>query len=250
MSAFDSTAMTIIVFGTFLLAGFVKGISGMGMQVVAMGVLSVIMPPVQAAAMLAIPSIATNLWQLFTGPAFGDLMRRLWVMMIGVCCGTWLGFGAIIGNNAELATFALGIVLMVYACLGFRAVRLRVPPQYERWLAPLIGVTTGLITGATGVFAIPAVPYLNALGLNKDELVQALGLSFTVSTLALSLALFLQGTLNMHAAGTSLIALLPALAGMLAGEWCRSRVSEIAFRRLFLVGLLLLGGYTALNHIP
>lgn len=243
-------ALAVMVLVTFLFAGFVKGISGMGMQVVAMGVLSVAMPPAQAAAMLAVPSIITNLWQLFTGPAFGALVRRLWPMMAGVCIGTGLGFGAVIGRNAGLATFALGVVLVLYACLGLSAVRMNVPRRHEGWLAPAVGATTGLITGATGVFAIPAVPYLNALGLSKNELVQALGLSFTVSTLALSLALFLHGTLGMQAAGASLVGLVPALAGMFAGEWCRSRVSEQAFRRVFLIGLLLLGGYTALTHLP
>jgi len=41
---------------------------------------------------------------------------------------------------------------------------------------PLIGLATGLVTGSTGVFVIPAVPYLQALDLDKEDLVQALGL--------------------------------------------------------------------------
>jgi uncharacterized membrane protein YfcA len=250
MLGFESAMIMTAIMTTFLLAGFVKGISGMGMQVVAMGVLTIAMPPAQAAAMLVIPSVATNLWQLFTGPAFGALVRRLWVMMAGICGGTWLGFGVVIGKNSALAAFALGVVLVLYACMGLLSVRFRVQRDREPWLSPVIGVVTGLIAGATGVFAVPAVPYLNALGLTKDELVQALGLSFTVSTFALSIALFIQGSLGLQVAGTSLVALVPALAGMFAGEWMRSRVSELAFRWLFLVGLFLLGLYTALKNMP
>jgi hypothetical protein len=43
---------------------------------------------------------------------------------------------------------------------------------------PLVGVITGAITATTGVFVMPAVPYL-AIGLEKEDLVGALGLSFT-----------------------------------------------------------------------
>ncbi|RUZ51274.1 sulfite exporter TauE/SafE family protein, partial [Mesorhizobium sp. M7A.F.Ca.CA.004.05.2.1] len=51
----------------FLAAGFVKGVVGMGLPTVAMGLLAVTMPPAQAAALLLSPSLVTNLWQLFTG---------------------------------------------------------------------------------------------------------------------------------------------------------------------------------------
>ena len=56
---------------------------------------------------------------------------------------------------------------MVYAVLGLTSVRFSVAPAVEWWLGPLIGVLTGLATAATGVFAIPAVPYLGALGFGQ-----------------------------------------------------------------------------------
>ncbi|RVA24109.1 sulfite exporter TauE/SafE family protein, partial [Mesorhizobium sp. M7A.F.Ca.US.001.01.1.1] len=61
----------------FLAAGFVKGVVGMGLPTVAMGLLAVTMPPAQAAALLLIPSLVTNLWQLLTGPSFRRLCKRL-----------------------------------------------------------------------------------------------------------------------------------------------------------------------------
>jgi uncharacterized membrane protein YfcA len=119
--------------------------------------------------------------------------------------------------------------------------RLRVPPGAERWAGPVAGAATGLVTGATGVFVVPAVPYLGALGLGRDDLVQALGLSFTVSTLALAAGLAWHGALPMQAAGASLLALAPALAGMALGGWLRARVRPETFRLCFFLGLLALG---------
>jgi uncharacterized membrane protein YfcA len=97
------------------------------------------------------------------------------------------------------------------------------------------------VTGATGVFVIPAVPYLQALGLSKDDLVQALGLSFTVSTIALTIGLGAHGVFQADRLWLSALAVLPALAGMWAGQRVRGRISPAAFRRGFLICLLLLG---------
>ena len=110
-------------------------------------------------------------------------------MLAGIILGTLAGTGLLTGGHAGQAAVALGLLLMVYAGLGLTSVRFSVAPAAERWLGPLIGVLTGLLTAATGVFAIPAVPYLGALGLDKDDLIQALGLSFTASTIALAAAL-------------------------------------------------------------
>jgi len=116
-------------------------------------------------------------------------------------------------------------------------------------MGPLVGIATGVVTILTGVFVIPAVPYLQALKLEKDDLVQALGLSFLVSTVALALALFGNGLFATAIAGSSLLALAPALGGMLIGQALRSRISAASFRRWFFSGLLLLGAYLVLKAL-
>lgn len=236
----------ILIGGTFLLAGLVKGVIGMGLPTVAMGVLALALPPAEAAAILVVPSFVTNVWQLMSGPAFGALARRLWPMMLAVLIGTVAGAGVLAGNVAGLAKIGLGITLALYAAVGLAGFRWTVASRHEAWLGPIIGVTTGLVTGATGVFVIPAVPYLQAIGLEKDELIQALGLSFTVSTVALALGLLRVDAWQMNDVWTSLLALAPALAGMYAGQWLRGRFSAATFRKVFFAGLLLLGATLAL----
>ena len=121
--------------------------------------------------------------------------------------------------------------------------RPKVSPAHEPWVGPCVGVATGLITAATGVFVIPAVPYLQAIGLQKDALVRALGLSFLVSTVALAAALGAHGALPRGLAGISVLALVPALGGMALGQALRRRIAPETFRRVFLGGLGLLGLY-------
>ncbi|MFM9970623.1 MAG: sulfite exporter TauE/SafE family protein [Burkholderiales bacterium] len=239
----DSTTILLWIGITFIAAGLVKGVLGMGLPTVAMGLLSLVMAPAAAAAMLVVPSLVTNVWQLLAGPAFGALLRRLGTMMIAIFAGTILSIGVLTGQSASLAGAALGAILVLYGALGFTAPHFTVSAKVEYWLSPLIGLVTGLITGATGIFVIPAVPYLNSLGLAKDNLIQALGLSFTVSTLALACALGLGGQFRLEAASTSLLAVIPALAGMFLGQRVREKIHPEVFRRWFFIGLVVLGMY-------
>ena len=234
---------------TFLLAGFVKGVIGLGLPTIAMGLLAVAMPPAEAAALLIVPSLATNVWQMLAGAHLAAIVHRLWSMMLGVCAGTLAGAGLLTGASAHLAAAALGAALALYAVLGLFSLRWSVSRHAEPWLSPLVGAVTGIITAATGVFVIPAVPYLQAIGLDKEELVQALGLSFTVSTLALAATLAQAHAFPASLAAASLLALGPAVLGMVAGQWARARLQEDTFRRVFFAGLLALGLYLTLRAL-
>lgn len=248
MNLADSLPLLALGFAVFTLAGFVKGVIGMGLPTVAMGLLSVVMPPAQAAALLVVPSLVTNVWQI-AGPGWQALLRRMLGLLAGVCLGIALGAGWLTGQGGGSArvTAALGAALVSYALLGLFKIQLHVSARHENWLSPVVGLATGLVTAASGVFVIPAVPYLQALGLEKEELVRALGISFLVSTLALAVSLRSGGALPLSHATGSLLALAPALAGMALGQWVRVRVQPETFKKLFFSGLLALGGYLVLR---
>jgi uncharacterized membrane protein YfcA len=225
----------------FALAGLVKGVVGLGLPTVAVGLLGMMMAPREAAALLVVPSLVTNVWQLAAGPSAGALARRLWPMLAGIAAGTIAG-GMLLPASASVdAVAALGGALMMYAAAGLASFTLHVPPSGERAASPVVGLVTGAVTAATGVFVIPAVPYLQGLKLERDMLVQALGLAFTTSTVALAASLLLAGQFEVQAAGLSFFALVPALAGMTIGQWIRGRIRPALFRRCFFIGLMALG---------
>ena len=245
----DVVFPAVVLIAAFIAAGFVKGVLGMGLPTVAMGLLGIVFAPVQAAALLLAPNFVLNVWQAATGPGLARLARRLWTLGVGVCIGIWVGAGVLTSPNARLAAVCLGVVLALYGCLGFVRATLHVPPRHEAWLSPLIGLVTGAITGATGVFVIPAVPYIQALGFDKEELIQALALAFLVSCVALGTALVARGAVSLALAAGSVAALAPAMAGMLLGQRVRRRISAAAFRRAFFAGMIVLGAYLALRNL-
>ena len=114
---------------------------------------------------------------------------------------------------------------------------------------PLAGALTGFITILTGVFVIPLVPYLNALSLKREELIQALGLSFLTAG---------GGARARAGAGRRVAAVAGRRFGVCAGA-CRPRhvrgsmggklAHPAMFVRIFAVGLLLIGLHLALRNL-
>ena len=235
---------------TFLVAGFVKGVIGMGLPTVAVGMLGVVMAPTEAAAVMVVPSLVTNTWQALAGDYLWRGLRRFGALFVALCAGTWLVAWLAPAVDRSVATAALGLILIAYVLVGRYGPQFTVAPVLERRLTPWIGLATGALTAVTGVFVMPAVPYLQRLGLDKDELVQALGLTFLVATIALGLSL--PATLmRLFSDGqtTLLGALAAALAGMWVGQAVRRWVSPAVFRACFFWGLLALGLHLAVRSL-
>jgi uncharacterized membrane protein YfcA len=207
------------------------------------------MSPAQAAAILVVPSLVTNVWQALAGGALRELARRMWPLLVGICLGTFIGAVLLPSAAGGEATIWLGVALAVYAIFGLCNLHLKTPPRHERWAGLIAGVATGAISIATAVFTIPGVPYVQSLGFDRDRLVQALGISFTVSTVALAVALSHAGEMNTAVALPAAAALAAALAGMVVGQKVRGLASPPTFRLCFFIGLLALGAHLALHGL-
>lgn len=235
--AFDPDQVVMIAL-TFVLAGMVKGVTGMGLPTVAMGILGSLISPVAAAAMLLLPSLISNLFQFGGGGNTRMLLKRLWPMLLTVVIATLLASVWITGGETSRTQFALGLALMAYALWTLAGKRIAIAPRREKPLSLVVGFATGLLTGGTGVFVMPAVPWIQSLGFEKDELVQALGISFTFSTLALALGLWWHDALPVQSLSLSAFAIVPALLGQWAGTRIRRVISPVVFKRCFLFCLL------------
>jgi uncharacterized membrane protein YfcA len=238
-------SMLALIAAAFLLAGFIKGVLGLGLPTVSMGLLAVTMPPGQAIAIVIVPAIVTNIWQTFGGPYLRDIMRRLWPLMLGTVAGIWLNAGLLTGPYAPYGTVVLGTLLVIYAILGLGKLNFTVARRDEKWIGGIVGLITGVVSAATGVQVIPSMPYMQAIGMEKDELVQALGVFFTVATIALAFNLTTTGLLTAATALPGAIAMVASFAGMFIGQAVRNRMQPEVFRRWFLIAMIFLGIYLA-----
>ena len=240
----DAAAILAIA-GTFLIAGAVKGVIGLGLPTVSLALLAVAINLPNAMAVLLVPSFVTNIWQATVGGHGRSLLRRIWLFLLVATITVRLGASALTRVDHSLLTALLGLLLVAYAAANLAGLRLRVEARHERWAGALAGLVNGVLTGMTGSFVVPGVMFLQALGLSRDALIQAMGMLFTVSTLALGFALQADNLLRLEHGVLSTMALVPAMAGMVMGQRIRKRLSEQLFRKIFFLSLLALGAYLA-----
>ena len=239
----SDTATLLAILATFALAGTVKGVIGLGLPTVCLGLLAVAIDLPSAMALLLVPSFVTNFWQGAVGGNGTIIVRRIWPFLLMATVTVWLGANALTRVDLSLLTGLLGLLLVTYAVVSLAGLRLTVPARQEIWVGPLIGTANGVLTGMTGSFVVPGVMFLQALGLPRDMLIQAMGMLFTVSTLALGVALQGNNLLTVELGALSFAGLIPAIGGMILGQRIRQRLSEQLFRRVFFLALLVLGGY-------
>ena len=245
---YDTLTIAAIA-STFLLAGTVKGVIGLGLPTVSLAILTVLIDIPSAMALLLVPSFVTNFYQALVGGHGLMILRRLWPFMLMATATVWLGATALTRIDLSLLSTLLGLLITTYGAISLAGMRPAVRSSREVWLGPVAGAVNGILTGMTGSFVVPGVMFLQAIGLARDQLVQAMGILFTLSTLALGVVLEANSLLTLDQGQMSAAALVPALVGMVIGQRIRQLLSEQLFRRVVFTALLFLGLYIIANGI-
>ncbi|MDD2468896.1 MAG: sulfite exporter TauE/SafE family protein [Desulfobulbus sp.] len=243
------TLTVLLISATFLLAGSVKGVIGLGLPTVSLGLLAATLDLTTAMALLLIPSFITNIWQATVGGDGKIILQRIWPFLCLATITIWLGSTALTVINPLYLSILLGLLLLAYSVLNLLGFRFSIPPKHEQWSGLLLGTANGILTGMTGSFVVPGVMYLQAIGLPRDMLVQAMGMLFSLSTIGLAFALKKNNLLTYELATISALAVVPSILGMVIGQKIRKSLSENKFRRIFFISILILGAFIIIKSL-
>ena len=227
----------------FMIAGFVKGVVGFGFPIIALIILTLSIGLLDALALVVIPTLITNLWQAFSGEHLRAIFGRMWRYFLVAVVFIWITSDYLDVVDVDWLTMLLGTVLFFFALSRLCNFHFTVPPQYESALSVPLGAVNGILTGLTGSFMVPSVLYMQAIGLRGDMLVQAMGIFFSISVFTLAVSLERNDLISAEQAQLSLLALIPSIIGLLIGRWTRRQIDEDRFQYIFLMSVLMLGGY-------
>lgn len=214
----------------------------MGLPTVSLALLTMAINLHSAMALLLIPSFVTNVWQALVGGHTTAVLIRIWPFLLTATVTVWVGSLALARLEPAWLSGLLGVLVITYATVNLAGIRIRITKKHDSWSGPVLGLINGILTGMTGSFVVPGVMYLQAIDLPREALIQAMGMLFTVSTIALAVALQQNQLLSSELGALSLASVIPAIIGMWLGQRLRKRLSEQQFRRVFFISLLVLGG--------
>ncbi len=209
---------TIIpVFLAFFFASFLKEITGLGFSTICLPILTTFVDLKISIPLVIQPLLSSNALVMAQAGSFKESLGRFWLIYVSAIPGFFFGVHMFNAIQSSISRAILGIVLIIYAMWALSTKDIVLPKRYEAWLASPIGVTTGFVNGVTGSQVVPVLPFLLSLRLNKDLFVQAINLSFTLSSIIMLFLLSRVGLLTTQIMGTSLIGIIPVAIGIFLG---------------------------------
>lgn len=233
--------ITLPLLLVFLLAALLKGLTGLGFSTLALPILALCVEPKLAIALVVFPSLFSNLAVMSEARHWSEAMRRFWPLYLASVPGLLAGFSLLVEVDGAISRRVLAIAMLAYAAWSLAGLNPICSARAEKWLTAPVGAVTGLINGLTGSQVMPVLPYLLALRLDKDLLVLAINLSFTLSSLIMLALLGGAGVLTPSVLGLAALGLPAVLLGVALGGRLRRRLPEAGFRRAVLVVLALIG---------
>lgn len=225
-----------------LLAGVIKGATGLGYASCALPFLVIAIGLRPAMAIVLVPAMATNFAVAITTGHFSELLRRFAPLYVAMVPGIGLGLGLLLWmGNSSVAASILGAVIIGYAILSLWGPRFVLSPQSARALQVPTGFANGMLTGLTGSQVMPLFPYMMALDLDPNRLVQAINLAVLLASTLLACGLFATSIMTPPLILASIAAIIPALLGVEIGRRLRGLIRPDQFRTCVLATLLAMG---------
>jgi uncharacterized protein len=236
----DVTSLGIATLG-LLVAGIIKGATGLGYASCALPFLAMAMGLKQAISLVMLPAMASNFLIICMTPHRVETLRRFWPLYIAAIPGIIAGIYLLVWFGQRIPTISLGILIVAYSAFSIARPTMTIPKKFESPLQVPVGLLNGFFTGLTGSQVLPFLPYILGLQLDPDRTTQAVNMAITIWSGVTLIALYQSGVASRGLLIASVLALVPALLGIYLGSICRSMIPAQQYRLVVQVVLGFLG---------
>ncbi len=241
---FDS--LLLLTVATLALAGFVQSLTGFGFGLVAMALLPLFLPFKEAYFIIIIPNLVVCAINFAANYRHFQWRQGLG-LLIGSCLAVPLGFCAMMNMKSDWLMFGLGVLICVFAASELLMSKSR-PLKLPEGMGWPTGLASGALSGAFNMGGPPAVAYVYSQVWTKEHIVALLQLVFgTSSIIRLCLMAFWPkegqgvGMITARLLFISLLAILPLLATIYAGNHVLRKIKREHLRVMVFVFLLAIG---------
>ncbi len=235
------TQTIILAFSAFLIASFLKGLTGLGFSTLCLGFLAIFMDLKLAIPLVFLPSLSSNIMVMIEAGRFFEALKRFWILYLSALPGLLLGIWILGNSQNQSPKVILGAVMLIYGIWALKNKLLLLSENKEKQLMVPVGLLSGLVNGVTGSQIMPIMPYLLSVKMDRDLFVQTINSSFTFSTIIMIIGLGKLGLITTSVISISAIGILPVAVGIFLGGQLRKRVADETYRKMVLILLIILG---------
>lgn len=235
----ENPNIVLFIIFTFILSGSIKGFLGIGMPSTVIGLLTLVMDPIEAISILIIPLILTELAQYLRAPNPARTAINFRFFAISLMLSIFITSYFITSYPTSLIMIAIGFAMIVFSLNFLFGFKLPIGPGYF-WQI-LIGLISGVLGGLSSIWSPPVAMYLIARDFSKEQFLSISGFLFLSGCLPLAGGLYLSGVLTLDSSIKSIIGLIAVFIGFRIGEILRNRVATSFFRKAILIAFLIMG---------
>lgn len=225
----------------YVVAGGIKGLTGIGFSTSCLPIMALRLDLRVAIPLVIVPSIASNIVVMMQAGCFREAVSRFWPLYVASIPGLMIGLSILVSIDADASKAVLGLVLVSYSLWALRNKPLSLCVEWERILKIPAGFCTGFVNGLTGSQVMPVLPYLLSLNLGKRAFVQAINISFTLSSLIMLFGMNRLGHLSSNTFLTAVCGLIPVLLIVSLAGRLQNHLTGASHRKLVLTFLLVMG---------
>lgn len=225
----------------FIVAGVIKGTAGVGLPIVAVGLMVLYLDPRIAMSLMVFPIMFANIWQVYRGKEIIRSIRRYGLLAVVLIFSLFATTYFTPSVSTRMLVLFVGITIVIFALMNLAFNPPPVPKRFNRMGQVMAGVCAGIMGGLTAIWSPPVAAYMLVTGADKDEFVRATGLLFLVGSVPLGIGFWNNGLMTGATAVLSGLMIIPTLIGFYCGEVIRRRLNAQRFKRIVLLLFLLIG---------
>ncbi|MEX0405293.1 sulfite exporter TauE/SafE family protein [Aquibium sp. LZ166] len=230
-----------VALAAFLCGGFIKGLTGIGLPMVALPILSLVFTIPEAVGLTMVPILVSNGWQALTSGAFLPVVRRFWPMQLTMAVAIVFSSSFMVRLDDQQLLFWAGMALALSA-VGLRLRgTFQVPARLERVTGVAVGLFAGMVGGVSSLFGIPIIVYMMSIGLSKAEFISSISIIYLFAGIPFLFGLLYFGAVAPGDLVFSAMAVVPVMVGLTAARLVLRGVDDKLFHKLLLALLMFLG---------
>jgi hypothetical protein len=237
---FTPLSLAALAAGLFV-AGTCKGILGLGLPLIAVPLLASFLPTRDVVAIMWLPMMWANSIQAFQGGGAGIAFRRFWPVMAMMAVGAWAGTLLLVNLDDRLLLGIVGAIVVAFSGLSLAHPRFSLPARLERPAGIVTGIVVGVLLGVSLHMGPLLAIYFVAIGLAKENFIQAIGTTFLAGVVLIGGFYLAYGVFEARHVALTIGATLPVAAGTWVGQRLRAKVDEARFRKALFMLLIVIG---------
>lgn len=233
----DLIALQIILcICALFISGISKGISGLGLPVIAIPIFTALIDLQTAIVLLTPSTVVTDIIMAlkFLNKDMKTIKSIIYLIVFGII-GMLIGTQLLVVIDLSILTGLLSVVVLLFVTISWFDLLPRFNKRPSKWIDATVGLVGGALQGATGSSGPIITIYLLQMKINRVTFLFIINSFFVITGVTQFLRLLQLNLYYVETIKFSLVSFIPVFIGLLLSFKIQKYITEFLFKKLILI---------------